>query len=401
MTTLSLTQMIADLNAKIAAADSSTSIATLLEYATEAEKLGGGTNIYDSAGVLPSDSAYEGSIAYIASDAELRVRGDVGWAAISDSAFETPPPHSLGGTISGYTSGGFSPSFTPSNKTIGLTITKFPFSSDANATDVGDLTVARYSVAGQSSSSNGYTTGGSNPPDQNVIDKFPFSSDGNASDVGDLTFARTKAVGQSSETSGYTSGGKAPSPNGGPNINSVEKFAFASDANASDVGDLTKGRYSAAGQSSSDNGYTSGGDERAPLYESEIIDKFSFASDANTTDVGNLTSFRNRAAGQSSSSSGYTAGGVDNSPTLVNTIDKFPFATDANATDVGDLTGNRADTAGQSSTLSGYTSGGIKKPPSPAQHQNIIDKFPFVSDANATDVGDLTAVIKNVAGQQV
>ena len=35
----------------------------------------------------------------------------------------------------------------------------------------------------------------------NVIEKFPFSSDGNATDVGDLTVARNGAAGQSSSNS--------------------------------------------------------------------------------------------------------------------------------------------------------------------------------------------------------
>jgi hypothetical protein len=42
-----------------------------------------------------------------------------------------------------------------------------------------------------------------------------------------------------------------------------------------------------------------------------------------------------------------------------NTIDKFPFATNANATDVGDLTQQgRSVQPGQSSSVSGYVSGG-------------------------------------------
>jgi hypothetical protein len=51
--------------------------------------------------------------------------------------------------------------------------------------------------------------------------------------------------------------------------------------------------------------------------------------------------------------------------TVNNTIDKFPFATNGNATDVGDLTQARADDAGQSSSISGYTSGGFFTPPGP------------------------------------
>ena len=76
------------------------------------------------------------------------------------------------GSVSGYSSGGVP---TPSN---GNVIQKFPFSSDGNATDVGDLTQARYGAAGQSSSTSGYTSG--RAAATNTIDKFPFATDGNA-----------------------------------------------------------------------------------------------------------------------------------------------------------------------------------------------------------------------------
>ena len=78
---------------------------------------------------------------------------------------------------------------------------------------------------------------------------------------------------------------------------------------------------------------------------------------------------------------------------MASVIDKFPFASDANATDVGDLFQSRLGAAGQSSTASGYTSGG-----NPGS--NTIDKFPFASDGNATDVGNLTSSKPNCAGQQ-
>ncbi len=53
--------------------------------------------------------------------------------------------------------------------------------------------------AGQSSTTHGYTSGG-NVTGANVyrneIDKFSFSSDGDASDVGDLTVSRSFTAGQ-------------------------------------------------------------------------------------------------------------------------------------------------------------------------------------------------------------
>ena len=89
----------------------------------------------------------------------------------------------------------------------------------------------------------GYTSGGTEPPYTNVIDKFQFATDANATDVGDLTQARRAAAGQSSTENGYTSGGQTP-----PNVNTIDKFPFAADANATDVGDLTQAKHSGAGQ---------------------------------------------------------------------------------------------------------------------------------------------------------
>lgn len=136
------------------------------------------------------------------------------------------------------------------------------------------------------------------------------------------------------------------------------------------------------------SGYNSGG---AGIFGAlNIIDKFPFAADANATDVGDLAQGRRRSSGQSSAESGYTSGGLAG-PANVNTIDKFSFSADGNATDVGDLTLSREGSAGQSSTVSGYASG----------NSNVIDKFPFSSDSNATDVGDLTQSRQRPAGQQV
>ena len=87
----------------------------------------------------------------------------------------------------------------------------------------------------------GYTSGGND-----IIDKFPFSSDGNASDVGDLTLSRNSLAGQSSSSNGYSSGGFASSIPGQTNV--IDKFSFSADANATDVGDLIEVKGSLAGQ---------------------------------------------------------------------------------------------------------------------------------------------------------
>ena len=220
-----------------------------------------------------------------------------GW--ISEKEQQESQVSGAQGEVSGYSSGGLEPSPAETN-----TIDKFSFTSVGNATDVGDLTQARRGLAGQSSSENGYTSGGGSTQ-SNIIDKFPFATDSNATDVGNLTQVRRGVAGQSSTVSGYSSGGFAP-----PQVNTIDKFPFATDSNATDVGNLTQTRDSASGQSSTVSGYSSGG----------------------------------------------------NSPPVVNTIDKFPFATDSDATDVGNLSQSRQGSAGQSSTVSGYSSGGFAPP---------------------------------------
>ena len=146
------------------------------------------------------------------------------------------------------------------------------------------------------------------------------------------------------DVSGYASGG---SPGSSTTINIIQKFPFASDDNATDVGDLTQSRGDVAGQFSDNHGYTSGGSagNSSPRTRYDTIDKFPFSSDANASDVGNLTQSRSSVAGQSSMNHGYTSGGF--SPPFRNTIDKFPFSTDANEGDVGDLTATKYLVAGQ------------------------------------------------------
>ena len=301
-------------------------------------------------------------------------------------------------SVYGYISGGRNPS-TDIND-----VEKFSFSSSYSLTDVGDLSQARVWSAGQSSISNGYASGGMKlvPPQTiyDTIDKFPFASDANATDVGNLSLARRSAASHSSSDNGYTSGGS-------PVTNIIDKFPFASDINATDVGDLTVARNSLAGISSIGMGFSGGG---VPFgYPAlNVIDRFPFASDANAVDSGDLTQSRDGLTSQNSLDNGYFSGGFLFPPnSTVNTIDKFPIASYGNATDVGDLTQHRHLSVGHSSTSDGYTSGGsqtwspaLPAPVFPGGNRDTVDKFPFATNSNATDVGDLTQPKYGMSGQQ-
>ena len=164
--------------------------------------------------------------------------------------------------------------------------------------------MGRCNIAGSSSPTNGYAAGGRCPapgvPEilTNRIDKFPFSSDSNATDVGDLIQQIQSGAGQSSSTHGYVTGGVSPSPNAASQCR-IQKYSFASDGNATSVGNLNEKAYHAAGVSSTDDGYSAGGrvTPQFPPY-SNAIQKFPFASDTNASDVGNLTVDRYGLAGQ-------------------------------------------------------------------------------------------------------
>lgn len=231
--------------------------------------------------------------------------------------------------------------------TTGGSIQKFPFASNSNTSTVGSLSASRYRAGGMSSTVSGYTSGGRDGP--NVIDKFPFATNANATDVGDLTVGRYYAATQSSLISGYTSGGLVV-----PGItNTIDKFSFATDGNATDVGDLNGNYYAISqnvGHSSTTHGYSSGGNGPPASGSLSSIRRFSFASDGNSVQTGRYLSLdRYTAAGQSSTVSGYTSGGDIYFPfgSKTNTIDKFPFAINASATDVGDLTVVRGSSSGQ------------------------------------------------------
>ena len=291
----------------------------------------------------------------------------------------------------GYTSGGWN-SYTSVNN-----IDSFPFATNSNAADVGDLPGIFHYGAGNSSITSGYnTTGRDGSTAKSSIDKFPFASNANATTVGNVTVGRYGASGTNSSVSGYAAGGRrSTAPAGSTNI--IDKFPFASDGNSTDVGDLFEIRFYTAGQTSSTHGYTSVGDST-----NAYIDKFPFASNSNASFVGNISPFVYSTTGIHSSDHGYVAGGED-TPSFVKTarIDRFPFSTDSNSSNIGNLTVARKTATGISSNSYGYVSGGMSPAEPPVGFgTNIIDRFLFSASVSATDVGDLTVGRYSGSSQQ-
>jgi hypothetical protein len=306
------------------------------------------------------------------------------------------------GTIAGFTSGGTQSGPAFPALTISNVIDKFPFSADSNATDVGDLSTTKTGAAGQSSITNGYASNGSDlSAHYRTIDRFPFATLGNSVNVGNMTAEKQLGSGHSSATHGYVTGGTWPGPNTDYSV--IDRFPFAVDENSASVGDLLFTILGTASQSSSTHGYTSGGGQNFPASVAgfRTIQKFPFAVPITPSSyVGDLSANTRVAIGQSSTTHGYVSGGfVPGTPLFYDSINKFPFATDTNSSAVATLTQARRQGAGQSSVTHGYVSGGEVNVPATTS-VNTIDKFTFATDANATDVGDLSAIRRGGTGQQ-
>ena len=144
------------------------------------------------------------------------------------------------------------------------------------------------------------------------------------------------------------------------------------------------------------DGYILGGINSSATATLNEIEKYSLAVDGNSTDVGDLTAARQGLMGHASATHGYSSGGATSVPGagVVNIIEKFPFSSGGNATDVGDLTGNFRSGVGNMSTTHGYRAGGN------FPSTNVIEKFSLSSDGNATDVGDLTQLRQAQASNQ-
>jgi hypothetical protein len=274
-------------------------------------------------------------------------------------------------------------------------LSKFAMVSDTNAATIPAISFTEHKytyTGGGMSSTNGYIFGAksSGPypsPTGNMIERFPFANEDAISSTG-YTLNVTKGIGKNKEGIGnrtniYTAGGTAAG---------ILKFVTSSESNTSTIGNPVSTTNPAflggiTGHSSETHGYMAGG-YQAPATGSNVIQKFPFAVDESASDVGDLTYSSWWGSGSSSTTHGYHAGGYKNPPSSPypistrNDIQKFSFASDGNATDVGDLSADGGHRSmGGSSPSNGYQIGN-------ADNSNIIEKYSFSSDGNATDIAN-------------
>ena len=314
------------------------------------------------------------------------------------------------GAERGYVCGGFlgklgtAPNWTAA--IYGRQIEKISFTTDGNATDVADILFNQRHARGHSSPTHGFVSGGSFPPvdtagsESDVIQRFPFASDADAVDWADLTAARLSTSTASSYSHGFTLGGtNVP----GASVDTIDKFPFASQTTATDWADATTTKAGGAGCSSATYGYSLGGTEQPGSIIVNVIERYPFASQVDSVDVADITLARGGCAGISSCEDAYCVAGVTvgtnpaNSAPLWDhtTIDKHSFASGGNSTDHGDLPvqsgAGSHDGGGMSGTTHGYHAGGIYSW-NIHNHQyprEQIEKFAYANNVTATDVGDL------------
>ena len=250
--------------------------------------------------------------------------------------------------------------------------------SEGNATDFGDLTVARSDCANVSSSTRGLFAAGIIGY-SDVIDFVTIATTSNATDFGDTTSARQQPAGASNQTRGIIAGGKSPASNPA-GVNTIEFITIASAGNGQDFGDLLATQAGHFGLSSPTRAIFAGGYTPAAT---NVIQFITIATSSDASNFGDLTSARGGGAGGANLTRGLFYTGSDNS-SLVNTIDFITIASTGDATDFGDAVNTRGEITGCCSDLiRGVFSGGNP-------NTNAIEKVTIATTGNAKDFGDLT-----------
>jgi len=310
---------------------------------------------------------------------KTRIDGTLVWEGVEDYTFVPRIWYGDRGVIA---IGG--PSYVNNIDYITITTT-------GNATDFGDLTVARNQASACSDGSTACFAGGragASGQYNATIDYITIATPGNATDFGDLSVGRQAGSGLSDGTRGLFAAGNAAS--GASNV--IDYITIATTGNATDFGDLTVSVGNGLGSASNGTrGIWAGGWNNEVTIGYVIID-----TTGNAVDFGDLTQWRYSMYGGCTSSTRAvfgasetaSAGGYDN------TLDYITMATTGNAADFGDLSVARYGAGLGSNNTRGVIAGGYN---SVTTYLNAIEYITVDSLGNGADFGDLTASV-NASG---
>jgi len=315
------------------------------------------------------------------------------WANVGEGSGDiTPILWAPQGTQYGYFAAGYNAGPTTRYDII----ERYSFTTDQNASDVGNLHAGGTSSPfGHSSIDYGWVSGGWSGAISLGIQKFSYASQTDSVDHGATLYGDTATQGNSSAAScgtadyAYIVGGHKTAPN--ENWDIIQKFPYASQTNAVSIGNMaySTGLYQQCGWSSSTHGYSAGGYNYGPGYgQFSDIEKFSFASEGDGVNCSNLSAETSYTAGSSSTTHGYTSGGFITNWLFTSKIDKMSFSTEATASSIGNLSVAKRSPVGSASTTDGYAAGGMLSDNTTGTAS--IEKYSHTSDGTVNIIGDIT-----------
>ena len=325
------------------------------------------------------DKPTAGATRFNTDTSQLEIYDGLSWYGI----LATSPELQTGGTR-GVWGGGRTPTFIN-------TIDYATITTTGNASDFGDLTVARESLTCAASRTRGLFAGGYHPgAGDDEIDYITFASTGDAIDFGNLAEASYAPAGVSNSTRGVWGGGHATH-------NAIQYVTIASTGNTVDWGgDLAVGRRYAGSVASPTRGVFAGGDNQptGSPGKQNIIDYITIATTGtNSSDFGDLTQATHFGVGSASNATrGIFSCGMTGwapswpSSTVTNYI---TIATLGNATTFGSLTVSRGYSGGCASPTRVCIGGGFHGPST--TRYNTIDYCNISSTGDFTDFGDLSS----------
>ena len=282
------------------------------------------------------------------------------------------PTEFRGGRGRGVFAGGGTPSKSDVINTVQIATT-------ANATDFGNLSVAKNGVAAVASATRGVFGGGYTPTQQSKIEYLNFQSQGGVNDFGELVDTLNDAMSGSNNTIGIFS-----------RETTTQFITIASTGDATDWGgDTTVSRFYGMQSNCSPTRMVIGGGRVSPTVVG-TIDFFTFATRGDAVAFGEMSVARSGYGAGGNSTRGIFAGGY--TPTILDTIDYITIAAEGNAIDFGNLSATTRAKQNAASSTRCVIAGGTTP-----TNVNTIEFVTISTTGNATDFGDLQNTPKNPA----
>ena len=283
----------------------------------------------------------------------------------------------------GGTRGLFGGGATPSDEVD--TIDFVNISTTGNATDFGNLSLARDLLSACASRTRAFWAGGVNPGVAGLseVDSVVISTRGSAVDFGE-NIPHRGGGGLSDQTRGIF-----PSVNGGTNV--IRFITMATTGTVENFGDAYVAAASGGSFASPTRGVMGGGD--SPAY-TNVIQYITISTLGNSADFGYLSTLRGYVSGASSATRGLFAGGVNPSPSpaRVNTIEFVTIASLGDAAEFGDLTeASRGIGAASSCTRAVFANGD-------PGYSADIDYVQIATTGNGVEFGDSSQARRGSAG---